>query len=159
MAPLALVTLTAAAFAPYGTILSEEQPNADVDSSELRYVGGVFTADIGPVSVGLMTCKARPAVLHRMERHVRTPEILANLGGPATIAVAAPGLPFPESRGDGVTAFRLASGTAIALRPGTWHWAPFPEGSEAVYLVAFAQGTEATDLEVAELPSPIAISG
>ena len=45
------------------------------------------------------------------------------------------------------------------MHAGTWHWVPVPVNrEESKFLVVFASGTEAEDLEIRDLPDNIKVN-
>ncbi len=153
------VKLTSKAFKDYGFILHQSGGKPMARNAEITYWGKVSElAMTKRVSTGVLVNHRRPRIVKSMERHVRTPEILVALDGDSVFCVAR-----PSKRGkniDGIKAFRVKQGDALALHAGAWHWAPFPVGKrESTFLVVFALGTEANDLEVRALPEAVRIVG
>jgi ureidoglycolate hydrolase len=151
MATLAAGPLTAAAWAPFGWLPVDDSDPTDGDRT-LHYEWGdphlnvishapdeVDRTDGGLVCAGLY-------------RHVTHTQALMSLDVPALLAVAAPGHEFAAPRGiDGVTAFWVEPLEPFVLFQGTWHWGPFPLGSEPVRLYniqgrGFAEDNEYADL-------------
>jgi ureidoglycolate hydrolase len=155
MDKLSVVDLTPEGFCGYGDVLSVG-PGAPMGSSEeFTYWGKVAELEMGPrVSTGYLCCKPRAGVLKRLERHLRTPEILVALRGDSLVCMARPSAPGSKVI-EGLQAFHVRQGQAFAMAPGTWHWAAFPVGqTEAVFLVVFVSGTEGADLEFTDLDDP-----
>jgi Ureidoglycolate lyase len=100
---------------------------------------------------GRLDCAARPMRLARLERHLRTPEMLSAVDGDAIICVA----PSQEPRDgelSGLRAIHLRRGQALVLATGAWHWIPFPTGSASVrFLVVFRAETGDDDLHFCDL--------
>jgi hypothetical protein len=100
---------------------------------------------------GRLDCVARPMTVIRMEKHLKTPELLSAVDGDAVICVAPP----QEGRGgklEGLRAIFLRRGQAIVLATGAWHWIPFPtESAGARFLVVFRAGTGGDDLHFCDL--------
>jgi ureidoglycolate hydrolase len=155
MDKLTVVELTPKSFRGYGDVLSVGPGVPMGTSAEFTYWGKVAELEMGArVSTGYLACKPRSGVLKRLERHLRTPEILVALRGDSLVCMAR-----PSARGstsiDGLQAFHIRQGQAFAMTPGTWHWAAFPNGkTKAVFLVVFASGTEGSDLEFVDLDGP-----
>ena len=71
----------------------------------------------------------------RMYRHDTHTQVLLALNGPSVLAVAPAHADLATNAGvDSVRAFRLEKLDAVVLHRGTWHWGPFPLGSEPVVL-------------------------
>jgi ureidoglycolate lyase len=106
---------------------------------------------------GRLDCAARPMSLSRMERHLRTPEMLSAVDGDAVVCVAPP----QEPKGgvlEGLRAVRLRRGQSVVLAKGSWHWIPFPTGSANVrFLVVFRTGTGDDDLQICDIEEPATI--
>lgn len=116
----------AAAFAPFGTLISTEgksferinagttRRHADLASLDLRGPG----AD--PV-LGIYVAQARAFPLHiaELERHREAAQVFVPLGMHRFVVVVAPGEDVP--RWDGIVAFVTAAGEGVALRRGCWH--------------------------------------
>lgn len=152
------VALTAKAFKDYGSVIHRAAGKPMAKNAEITYWGKVATLAMGKaVSTGVLVNRRRPLVVKSLERHARTAEILVALEGDSVFCVARPS-PSGKSIA-GLKAFRVRRGEALALKPGTWHWVPFPvEGATSTFLVVFASGTEAKDMDVKDLPKPVRLS-
>jgi ureidoglycolate hydrolase len=155
MEKMTVVELTPESFRGYGDVLSVGPGTPMGSSEEFTYWGKVAELEMGPrVSTGYLACNPRAGVLKRLERHLRTPEILVALRGDSLVCMARPSDPGSKCI-DGLQAFRVRQGQAFAMAARTWHWAAFPIGkTEAVFLVVFASGTEGADLEFVDLDGP-----
>lgn len=98
-----------------------------------------YTAPGLPVGLSTSHVRKRPVVVDRTEVHRNCGEVLLPLDGDIYIHVGpAPGWTRPtlrSSRSSGVP-----QGTAVCLRPGTWHFAAFPCTAEAVSVLGHASG-------------------
>jgi ureidoglycolate hydrolase len=89
------------------------------------------------------------AVMFRHDTHTQA---LMPLNVPAVVAVAPAGLDFSSPRHlDRVRAFVLQPLESFVLFQGTWHWGPFPLGTESVQLlnvqgVRYAEDNASVDL-------------
>ncbi len=112
-----------------------------------------------PVSSGSLECLPRPMRVSRMEKHLKTPEVLVALDGDATVCLAPP----QEAAGGtlrGITAVKMRAGDVMILERGAWHWIPFPKGKRPVrYLVVFRALTGQDDLHFCDLAEPCTIVG
>lgn len=93
----------------------------------------------------------------KMERHLKTPEMLSAVDGDVIVCVAppqeAPGGAFKDLR-----AIALRKGQSIVMAKGAWHWIPFPTGkANALVLVVFQTGTGDEDLYISDLADPASI--
>jgi hypothetical protein len=120
---------------------------------------GEFSFDIvspelglGPgLCAGSLACAHRKARLEKMERHLRTPELLSAVQGDAIICVAPP-QEASDGAFAGVRALVVRQGQSILLEAGAWHWIPFPLNAEgARFMVLFRNRTGDEDLEIREL--------
>ncbi len=133
---LSTETLTGAAFEPFGWL-----PVADTDPADGRdtlfYEWGdphlnviSHSADeVGHSEVGWPLC----AVLYR---HVTHTQALLVLNVDAVVAVAPADVEFSAPADlETVRAFRLRPLDRFVLHRGTWHWGPFPLGTDPVELL------------------------
>ena len=111
-----------------------------------------------PCSAGVLESRPRPMVLGRMERHLRTREILVALEGETVFCVAPPQEDADGGVLSGLTAVRLRAGQALILETGAWHWIPYPVADAvARFLVVFRSGTGKDDLYFHDFTPGIAI--
>jgi ureidoglycolate hydrolase len=124
--------LTADAWAPFGWL-----PVADTDPSDATFTYEFLWND---VHVNVISHAADEvehtengsicAVMYRHDTHTQT---LLPLNVESVVAVAPATVDFSEvDHLETVRAFRLTPLEPFALHRGTWHWGPFPTGSEAV---------------------------
>lgn len=144
------VELNAENFKAYGYVISSGQGQPASDNDEFKYWGKVSRLYMSETaSTGVLIGKKRDTVVTKLERHVRTPEILVAVEGDCVICVA----------NQDVQAFYVKQGDAFALYEGTWHWIPYPVDREnCKLLVIFAEGTEDNDLEVKVLDEEVRIN-
>jgi ureidoglycolate hydrolase len=155
-----IVDLSEEALKGIGQVLTPRQWTAPEAGAEYAYADIVEDLGLGaPCSAGTLECLPRPMTLRRMERHLRTRELLIALGGEAVICLAPP----QESAAgalSGITAVRVRTGQAFILDIGAWHWIPYPTGdSPARFLVVFRSGTGKTDLQYHDFPSGHRVRG
>jgi ureidoglycolate hydrolase len=152
-------TLTVTEFSTFGHLLSGREAQF-VPAEGFAY--GLTLADL-PMSehlcAGLLVCEHRRAVVSKLERHVKTAEILVALEGDSLLCVAA-GAGEKDALAARAAAFYVPQGEALVMHPGTWHWIPFPVGvAGSRFLVVFRKGTGEDDLDYAELFEPFEIAG
>ena len=136
MIPRRAGALTAEAFAPFGWL-----PVADTDprdgDARLHFewadphlnVIAHASDEVDHAPSGDPLC----AILYRHATHTQA---LMSLNVHAVVVVAPADATFESSRDlDLVRAFRVAPLAAFVLHRGTWHWGPFPLGTEAVQLL------------------------
>jgi ureidoglycolate hydrolase len=134
----------------YGKPLHTSSQGPASEGEAFRFIADVYRYDFsGKITVGILTGKKREIRLTRLERHVKTVELLIQLEGDAVIylAKASAGIPAPEE----VQAFMFNQGEAIALDEGVWHWIPFPLKKDCTTLVIYKDGTGSQDYEAKDL--------
>ena len=144
--------LTAAAFAPFGWL-----PVADTDPADGAHTLHFEWADphlnvIGHSGAEIDHAVSGAPVCAEMFRHRTHTQALMTLNVESVVAVAAPDTEFSSGADlESVRAFRLRPLDRFVLFPGTWHWGPFPLGSEPVQLLnvqglRYADDNERVDL-------------
>ena len=125
------IAATRESFAPYGVLPPDEgdgYPTADLEfllnDGWVNYIG--HTLSEIEVRDGRLRCE----LLNRHDTHTQT---LMPMSGDAVVVVAPPGADFSEPEHfDTVRAFALGRHTCVHLHRGTWHWGPYPVGSDSV---------------------------
>ena len=119
----------------------------DRDNANLNLWNRVFTLPTKSEATYIRV-KKRPYVLTRMERHVKTVEVVIALNKGVIVPLAPTGdLKEVENQ---IKAFYLPAGQGLIINEGVWHLAPFPLEETAEVLVLYADGTGANDLEFQE---------
>ena len=151
--------LTLEVFKEYGHILNLSQGEPLASNEEITYWGKITELKMSQViSTGILYAHKRECTINSFERHVNTPEILVALEGDSIICFCKPSVSNISIDLNDARAFYIRQGDVIAMHPGTWHWAGFPQNCESSkFLVLFASGTEANDLEVRDLSEAIKI--
>ncbi len=129
--PLPLVPVTADAFARFGVLPPDEgdgRATADLEFTRadgwVNYIGHTL-AEIDVVD-GAFRCD----LMNRHDTHTQT---LMPMSGDALIVVAPADVDFSEdAHFDTVAAFFLPQHTCVHLNRGTWHWGPYPVGSDTL---------------------------
>ncbi len=128
---LQLQPLTASAWAPFGTLPSDERtPTDNSDIEFLQHDGHVnfifhHTHELQAGTLGSL-CE----LLNRHDTHTQT---LMPMTAPAYVVVAPAHIDFSDQSDFGeVRAFRLEQHAAATLARGTWHWGPYPIGSDSL---------------------------
>ena len=133
---LAAEPLTAEAFAPFGWL-----PVADTDPTDADHILHFEWADPNLNVIAHdpdeVEHSARGAPLcDVLYRHATHTQALMPINVPAVLAVAPADVTFSGPADvDTVRAFELAPLDVFVLHRGTWHWGPFPLGSEPVRLL------------------------
>jgi len=150
-----VLKLTSEAFKPFGSIISIPKIAPTVSTAILNYWDEIvrFEAE-GYVEMGFLETKFRDFSFHEMERHVKSPETFIPLDGVSIFPLCPPSdledpnaLPDPSK----VIAFILDGSAAVHLKKGVWHWAPFPLGNKALFIVVLRGGTVKEDVDVKDL--------
>lgn len=121
--PLSVQPITAAAFAPYGQLItpvSDEQSYGPADAQL------VLTPGIPRFYLMRLTQRGRQ--FHTITRHVRCTQCLGSLAGKSwLLAVAPPSNPDAPDRPDRaqLQAFQIPGTCFVKLAIGTWHAGPF----------------------------------
>jgi ureidoglycolate hydrolase len=124
--------LTADAWAPFGWI-----PVADTDPRDQTYAYEFLWGDphVNVISHAYDEIEHtdRGALCEIMYRHDTHTQTLLPLNVDSIVAVAPAAVDFSGATDlETVRVFRLAPLDPFALFRGTWHWGPFPVGTEAV---------------------------
>jgi hypothetical protein len=112
------VKLTPASFRAYGHVISTRRGRPLAKNTEIIYWGKVSLLEMGKtVSTGVLFGHERKAIVKSLERHTSTPEVLVALEGDSAICFGKPSL--GDGQIQGIKAFYIAQGEAIAMHPGT----------------------------------------
>lgn len=144
-------------FSEFGSILNE-YPFVPLDPNE-EFTWKDMSGDLkmfSPSCTGQLNCRFRDKVLKKVERHLKTPELMVALKGDSLLCVAKATLDAPQEQD--VRCFEVKEGTVLMMNTAVWHWIPYPlqePGSE--FLVLFRDGTGADDLNFHEFGSDIQV--
>lgn len=134
---------TAAALAPYGTLVEPAEDGAPVLQGGLPDSAGLELGQ-GTPRFYVMRLLRRALRVDRITRHRRVTQCLAALHGQDWMLVLAPpgDADDPDARPDcaALAAFRFAGGQAVILHRGTWHAGPLFD----------ADGADFVNLELAD---------
>ncbi|MFL6241152.1 MAG: ureidoglycolate lyase [Actinomycetes bacterium] len=143
--------LTEQEWAPFGWL-----PVADTDPSDgtntLHFAWGDPHLNVIAHAYDEIEHRPEGAVVARMYRHATHTQALMGLNVPSLLAVAAPDATFSDpSDLDRIRAFRLEPHEVLVLHRGTWHWGPFPLGTEPVRLLnvqglRYAEDNDSVDI-------------
>ena len=152
-----ILEITKESFAPFGEILTRDEfPDVQIENEFDWYTTSEKIQLSDLCCTGLLNCRSREKKVIKMECHKESSEVLFPLQGDSILTVA--GAADDLSGSGGIKAFRLPAGKAIVMKPGTWHWIPFPEKNEdAQILVLFKDGTGNDDLNLRDLAKPLVI--
>ena len=143
--------LSARAFAPYGTLLGQPARVPSLERGDITFWND--TADLsglqGSGVTGHLIAHRRELTLTRIERHLHTPEAFIASAGRSLLVVGEPGELDPGR----LCAFEISAGQAVLLRPGAWHWAPYPLTEAATFLLILRAETSEHDIEMHDIPA------
>lgn len=150
-----ILQLQSKAFAEFGTILTlTETPTVPENQEFIMYDTARRIALANLCCAGVLICRQREGRVVQLEHHKYTSEILVALDADVTLVVAPSGDPLQDVKN--IRAFSLEKCEAVALKPGTWHWIPFPKSTEtARVLVVFGDSTKEHDLNLQMLPEVV----
>ena len=145
--------LSVEAFLPFGTYARHLDPDGStLEGRPVAFIPDMVQLNLGGHTIAsFSTCRVGPRdpVIAFSEYHTSCGEgilpldndILIHVGPPTSARV---GLPV-----DKIQVFRVPQGTAVALRPGVWHGAPFTVNDQpANVLVVLPERTYANDCAV-----------
>ena len=148
---LCALPLSAEAFAPFGTLLGQPARAPSLERGDITFWND--TADLsglrGSGVTGHLIAHRRELTLTRIERHLHTPEAFIATDGRSLMVVGEPGEIGPEQ----LCVFEISAGQAVLLRPGAWHWAPFPLTEAAIFLLILRAETSEHDIEMRDVPA------
>ncbi len=154
---------TAAALESVGRLVTPEAGQPPASGQEFSFA--VVAEDLGlggSLCAGRLECASRPMRVLRMERHLRTPELLSVSAGDCVIVLAPPQEPGRDAGGRlvlaGLKAVTLREGQTVVLDTGAWHWIPFPLGKQSSrLLVVFRNKTGADDLHFCDFEEAVEV--
>ena len=148
---LRALPLSTEAVAPFGALLSPPAYAPSLERSDITFWNS--TADLSGLAgsgvAGHLIARRRELTLTRIERHVHTPEAFIATARRSLMVVGAPGEVDPEH----LRAFEISAGQAMLLRPGAWHWAPYPLSKAAIFLLILRAETSEHDIEMHDVPA------
>jgi ureidoglycolate lyase len=148
--------LTRDGFAPYGHFAEMVRPVEPLTGKDTWFFGDLATLDMGRPSgtVSFSTCRtpALEFVLKSMEYHSYTGEGILPLDGDCVLNMAMAQLDFDQAL-DHMEFFRVPRGTMVVIKPGVWHWAPYPvTGGSVSALIVLPTRTYANDCVNRDIP-------
>lgn len=149
--------LTPEAFAPFGRVLAKpDTPTEAADRADLDVWFGISDLmgleNKNPI-ITFLECTRHDLPVNQIERHNRTPEAFIPLEGESVILVAPisdPQDPNAVPDESELRAFLLDGSAGVFLPRGAWHWAPFPIGESATFLLIFDSDI-LNDIEIREI--------
>jgi ureidoglycolate lyase len=151
------------AFRPFGRVFHQPERAQDAEGPGWRWWGETLAlaGDARGYGLGYLDLRPAAARFDWAERHMRSAELVAPLGGDCLVYAGPAEHPEDPDRAPGLDrfrAFRVPAGQAVLLAPGVWHGAPFAADGPCAALVVLASGTGREDTHVVRFPdSPVAI--
>ena len=146
--------LSVEAFLPYGTYARHIDPQAvKMGQPPVEFFRDMVQLNLGGHSIAsLSTCRVekRDLVIGFSENHSSSGEGILPLDNDILIHVAPATPPRMGVPVDDVKVFYVPKGTAVCLRPGTWHGAPFTANDDpANVLIVLPERAYANDFAAA----------
>ena len=142
-------------FAEFGKILTLDAVPAVDEHNEFDFHSTAGNIELAPrCCTGLLSCRNRERKVVKMECHHGSSEIVVALDGDMILVAA----PHDDDLKDNtrVRAFLIKKGQAVAMKPDTWHWIPFPvQAKDCHALILFRDGTGDDDLNFRDLVEPV----
>ncbi len=176
------VPLTVEGFAPFGDVLtpkarrldnkdllelgharmSDEVPAERVpDFDILDYWGDIATISREPMRLGYLRSRQRPLEFSWFERHLKGTQTFIPLAGtPSVFAVAEPReLDNPNALPDlaSMRAFVMDGSAGVNIKPGTWHWTPFPLAEHVDFIILVRESVVDDDLNFVDLEARLGV--
>jgi len=144
--------LTEEAFAPFGSVLEIEGREFEGEEGMFEwYEKQASVKNAKEVSINLLKAIERDFVCQKFEFHLNTTETIL----PLTCGLIVAGIPVGDAAIERVRAFYVPVGKGICWSEGTWHYAPYPIGDDAICAIIFRHGTGSDDAQLAMLPEPL----
>jgi ureidoglycolate lyase len=156
---LAICSLSAEAFAPYGEVLDASgAPTGFANGGAIEVHRDISAIDIAPegrVCVSVVRAKGAtlPLRLEVMERHPLGSQVIAPLGDGHMLVVVAPHGPLDPAR---IIALRASPGQGVNYRRGVWHHPLIALDRTSDFLVIDRTG-EGENLIVERLTQPLEV--
>ena len=124
---LPIQAMSAAAFAPFGTLIEPSEDGVQFGAGDSR-----LDLTQGTPRLYVMKIPGRGRTIDRITRHRRVTQALAAVGGLEWLLAVAPPrqIDVPDARPAlaDIVAFRVPGDVALMLHKGTWHAGPLFEG-------------------------------
>lgn len=155
MRKLKIRSLSAEAFAPYGTFADMVHPSSSrIGAPPIEFYRDMALLDLGGKSIASFSvCRVekRDSIIDVTEYHTSCGEGILPLDGDILIHVG-PATPPGDVPLECIEVFQVPKGTFVSLRPGVWHHAPFAYRCKTVnVLIVLPERTYANDCTVRTL--------
>jgi len=143
-------------FSQYGKVLGP-QDGIPSSSNELFNIWVGIDEIISRVGVPLLSWfnvkPKRDFICNKIERHLESSETIIPMHGQSIMIVGLSKNSNPEEQLDlnTINAFYLDGTRGINLKPGVWHWIPYPLSDEASFILVRGDETNKKDCEIIDL--------
>ena len=143
-------------FSQYGKVLGP-QDGIPSSSNELFDIWVGIDEIISRVGVPLLSWfnvkPKRDFICNKIERHLESSETIIPMHGQSIMIVGLSKNSNPEEQLDlnTINAFYLDGTRGINLKPGVWHWIPYPLSDEASFILVRGDETNKKDCEIIDL--------
>jgi len=140
-------------FAPFGELISipdSVKPATFSDNHDYWHNLTDFSSLENEGTTGFLRVyrKNRAMVFTQMERHSKTIEAFIPINGTGIFFMCPPDeRPDPSK----MTAFILDRSFGVSLKPGAWHWLPYPLTDYMDFILILRKSTVEQDLEIVDL--------
>ena len=153
--------LTAAAFAPFGTVIAVpvDAPGRPINGGTSQRFGLLadmaLSAEGGRPMLALFRAQARrfPHAVDELERHALGSQTFVPLGQRRFVLVVAPAAPEPDL--GALAAFMTDGAQGVVLAPGTWHHALL--AVDAGDFVVVERAAQAVDCDVVRWEASVSV--
>ncbi len=148
---LRIESLSAQAFAPFGTVIEQPSRSADASGPGWQWWGELVDLRGGdrPYAIGTLSLKPAPLQFDWAERHEHSDELIVPMGDGCLVYVGPADVTDIASAPDRFHVFRLAPGQAVLLKPGVWHGAPLTVYQSIRVLIVLLHNTGRQDTRIA----------
>ena len=153
---LQVETLTNNAFAPFGRVLGRppDDPNATREDLDAWLgMSDIYGMEALHPVWSFLEVKRSSMAQNQLERHLQAAEAFVPLQGNSVLMVAPATHEQDPTAGpdeNAIRAFLLDGRAGVFLPKGVWHWAPFPIGETATFLLLMDRDI-LDDIEIREI--------
>jgi ureidoglycolate lyase len=145
---LAVQTLTAETFAPFGTVIPPKRDGVEFgpDDAQLDLTGG-------KPRFYCMIVASRGLLVKQITRHRHVTQALASCGGQEWLLAVAPPGEADEPALEAIRAFRIPGDVAVMIYKGAWHAGPLFAAGERNFFNLELSDTNIVDHHTCKLTS------
>jgi len=151
-------------FEPYGAVIEPKASKPTFSNSDLNLWFGIddIKLNSGVAQICWLEVKSRrPFVCDKLECHMNCSETIIPMSGQSIIVVGLfKGKPGYDSLPDinSIEAFFIDGTKGVNLKPGVWHWLPYPLSGKAHFALVLKKGTPEEDLRIVDLNKELSMS-